>query len=74
MGDSFPFLIDAHRMQLQIDFVGKWRAGLLIPASPRFPECVVPLPAALGTWPVPGSEGHRLIEEEELGITVRGHD
>ena len=47
---------------------------MLILASPRFPERVVPFPAALGTWPVPGGEGHGLIEEEKLGITVRGHD
>jgi hypothetical protein len=64
MGDFIPLLINAHRMQLQINFVGKRRAGLLILASPRFPERVVPFPAALGTWPVPGGEGHCLIEEE----------
>jgi hypothetical protein len=61
-------------MQLQIHFVGIRRTGLLIPASPRFPERVVPFPAALRTWPVPGGEGHGLIEEEKLGITVRRHD
>jgi hypothetical protein len=74
MGDFIPFLINSRRMQLQIDFVGKRSFGLLILASPRFPEHVVSIPAALGTWPLPGGEGHGLIEEEKLGITVQGHD
>jgi len=60
-------------MQLQIDFVGKPEGRMFVLASPRFPERVVPFPAALGTWPVPGGEGYGLIEEEKLGITVRGH-
>jgi len=54
-------------MQLQIHFVGKQKTGLLILASPRFPERVVPFPA--GTRHMTCAR-----RGKKLGITVRGHD
>jgi hypothetical protein len=51
-------------MQFQVHVIGKRIANLLLRAPPRVPESVVALPPALGTWPMPGGEGHSFVEEE----------
>ena len=64
-----PVRVEPLLVQLQVDGVG---SGLpRMPAPPELAEADVVLPAAQRTRPVPGREGRRLVEEEELGEPAR---
>jgi hypothetical protein len=61
--------VDAGGVQYEIHFVGP-RAR----CAPGDAEGVVAVAAAFGTGTVAGGERHGFIQEEELGVAVRGHD
>jgi hypothetical protein len=60
-------------MQFQIHSIGERRVSLPVCELPGAFEGVVPLPPALGAWPVPGCKRYCLIKKEQLGIAIRGH-
>jgi hypothetical protein len=57
----------------RVDAVARGNAEIAVASQPESLEALIIRPAALRAGPVTGSQGRRLIEEEELRVPVGLH-